>query len=56
VTLHLVRTAEPPPGVVRDGDPVLYDRGDGAWHRDGVALTDAQLLDLVLAADRTAVW
>ncbi len=56
MTLHLVRGVPPPAGVVRDGDVVLYDRGDGAWHRDADPLTDAQLLDLVLAADRTAVW
>ncbi len=55
MTLHLVRKAPPPPGVVRDGDPVLYDR-DGAWTHDGAALSDDQLLDLVLAADRVAVW
>lgn len=56
MTLHLVRGTPPPPGVVRDGDPVLYAGDEGAWTRDGAPLTDAQLLDLVLAADRTAVW
>jgi hypothetical protein len=56
VTVHLVRGTPPPPEVVRDGDPVLYAGDDDVWTRDGVPLTDAQLLDLVLAAARTAVW
>jgi hypothetical protein len=54
-TLHLVRGAEPPDGVVGDGDRVLYDR-DGAWTDGARRLTDEELVDLVFLAARVAVW
>jgi hypothetical protein len=57
VTLHLVRGAEPPHGVVAEGDRVLYDR-DGAWTDLATArrFTDEELVDLVFLAARVAVW
>jgi hypothetical protein len=55
VTLHLVRGAEPPDGVVQPADLVLHER-DGAWTRDGAPLSDADLVDLVFRAARVAVW
>lgn len=56
MTLHLVRHAPPPPGVVADGDPVLYDR-DGAWASpSGDPLSDEAVLDLLFRADRVVVW
>jgi hypothetical protein len=55
VTLHLVRHAAPPPGVVAAPDLVLHER-DGAWTRDGAPISDADLVDLLFAAARVAVW
>jgi hypothetical protein len=56
VTLHLVRHAEPPPGVIAAADQVLYDR-DGAWQtRDGAPVPDEALVDLLFRAARVAVW
>jgi hypothetical protein len=54
-TLHLVRGAEPPHGVVAEGDRVLYDR-DGAWTDGAHVVTDEELVDLVFLAARVAVW
>lgn len=55
MTLHLVRYVAPPDGVVAAGDLVLHER-DGAWTRDGAALPDAELVDLLFRAARVAVW
>ena len=55
MTLHLVRHAEPPPGVVAATDLVLHEQ-DGAWIRDGASLSDADLVDLLFHAARVAVW
>ncbi len=56
-TLHLVRRAGPPDGVVAPGDAVVYER-DGAWRLDPrpSPLTDADLLALLFDHDRVAVW
>lgn len=59
-TLHLVRKAPPPDGVVAPGDAVLYER-DQVWvvdpHRNPFrALSDADVLALVFEHDRVAVW
>lgn len=56
MTLHLVRHAAPPDGVVDAADLVLYER-DGAWTtRDGAALSDDDLVTHLFRADRVAVW
>jgi hypothetical protein len=57
-TLHLVRRAAPPDGVVAPGDEVLLDH-DGAWVRDRarpVPVPAAEVLDLVFRHARVAVW
>jgi len=54
-TLHLVRTAEPPPGAVTARDWVVYER-DGAWVHGARRLTDEELVDLVFHSVRVAVW
>jgi hypothetical protein len=54
-TLHLIRHAPPPDGVVTPDDLVL-EEVDGAWVTQGAVVSDADLVDLVARATRVAVW
>lgn len=56
MTLHLVRHADPPDGVIAAADMVLYER-DGAWtDPSGAAISDEDLVAHLFRADRVAVW
>ena len=56
MTLHLVRHAPPPDGVVDAADLVLYER-DGAWTTpDGATLSDDDLVAHIFRAARVTVW
>jgi len=55
VTLHLVRHAAPPDGVVAPGDVVLHDR-DGVWHLAESPVDDDRVVELVVGSERVVVW
>jgi len=60
--VHVVRAGEPPAQVVAPGDWVVYERGGWVLDPRGEPplppgpIDDAQLHDLVFAADGAVVW